>query len=169
MEDLMSDPAGAPIPSRSRLDPEPIPRRDFLGLAALWSAVVTLAFGVLGAMRLPRAAVVPSPSHKFRVTLPQGLGPDEPFIPAGRPIAMFRDAEGVYAVSTVCTHLGCIVKAENGGFDCPCHGSRFASDGSVVKGPAPKTLPWLSVSAVSGDTFVVDESATVPAGKKVAV
>jgi Rieske Fe-S protein len=120
-------------------------------------------------MRLPRAAVVPSPSHKFRVTLPQGLGPDEPFIPAGRPIAMFRDAEGVYAVSTVCTHLGCIVKAENGGFDCPCHGSRFASDGSVVKGPAPKTLPWLSVSAVSGDTFVVDESATVPAGKKVAV
>jgi nitrite reductase/ring-hydroxylating ferredoxin subunit len=169
MEDRMSDPADESIPRRSRLDPEPMPRRDFLGLAALWSAVVTLAFGVLGAMRLPRAAVVPSPSRKFRVTLPQGLGPNQPFIPAGRPIALFRDAEGVYAVSTVCTHLGCIVKAENGGFDCPCHGSRFAADGSVVKGPAPKALPWLSVSAVSADTFVVDESATVPAGKKVAV
>jgi cytochrome b6-f complex iron-sulfur subunit len=82
---------------------------------------------------------------------------------------VFRDGEGVYAVSMVCTHLGCIVKAEGGGFACPCHGSRFALDGSVAKGPAPKALPWLSVSAVSGDTFIVDESATVPAGKKVAV
>ena len=118
-------------------------------------------------MRLPRAAVVPSPSRKFRVTLPQGLAPNEPFIPTGKSVALFRDGEGVYAVSTVCTHLGCIVKAEGGVFDCPCHGSRFALDGSVVKGPAPKALPWLSVSAVSGDTFIVDESATVPAGKKV--
>jgi cytochrome b6-f complex iron-sulfur subunit len=163
----MSDPEGAAIVTRSRLDPEPMPRRDFLGLAAWWSAVATMAFGLLGAMRLPRAAVVPSPSRKFRVTLPQGLGPHDPFLPPGRSVAVFRDPEGVYAVSTVCTHLGCIVKAEAGRFDCPCHGSRFALDGSVIKGPAPKALPWLSVSAVSGDTFVIDESATVPAGKKV--
>jgi cytochrome b6-f complex iron-sulfur subunit len=164
----MSDPAGASIPTRSRLEPEPMPRRDFLGLAALWSAIATLAFGLIGAMRLPRAAVVPSPSRKFRVTLPEGLAPNQPFIPPGRPIAVFRDAEGVYAVSTVCTHLGCIVKAEGGGFGCPCHGSRFALDGSVAKGPAPKALPWLSVSAIGGDTFLIDEGTTVPAGKKVA-
>ena len=80
---------------------------------------------------------------------------------------VFRDADGVYAVSTVCTHLGCIVKAESGGFDCPCHGSRFALDGHVVKGPAPKALPWLAVTPVSADTFSIDMSATVPAGKKV--
>jgi nitrite reductase/ring-hydroxylating ferredoxin subunit len=155
------------IPARSRLDPEPIPRRDFLGLAAAWSALITFAFGMIGAMRLPRAAVVPSASRKFRITLPPGLAPGEPFIPAGRPVAVFRDGEGVYAVSTVCTHLGCIVKAEAGGFGCPCHGSRFALDGAVVKGPAPKALPWLSVSAVGPDTFVIDESANVPQGKKV--
>ena len=165
----MSDQGGGSIPARSRLEPEPIPRRDFLGLAALWSAITTLGFGMLGAMRLPRAAVVPSPSRKFRVTLPQGLGPHQPFIPPGRPIAVFRDGEGVWAVSTVCTHLGCIVKTESAGFECPCHGSRFASDGSVVKGPAPKGLPWLSVSAVGGDTVIIDESTTVAAGKKVVV
>jgi nitrite reductase/ring-hydroxylating ferredoxin subunit len=163
----MSDPVDTSIPQRSRLDPEPVLRRDFLGLAAMWSAVATLAFGMLGALRLPRAAVVPSPSRKFRVTLPQGLAADEPFIPPGRPIAVFRDTDGVYAVSIVCTHLGCIVKAENGGFDCPCHGSRFAFDGTVEKGPAPKALPWLSVSAVGGDTFLIDESVIVPAGPKV--
>lgn len=165
----MSDPVDETIPTRSRLDPEPVPRRDFLGLAAMWSAIVTVGFGLLGAMRLPRAAVVPSASRKFRVTLPEGLAPSEPFIPPGRPVAVFRDTEGVYAVSTVCTHLGCIVKAEGGGFDCPCHGSRFGLDGAVEKGPAPKALPWLSVSAVSGDTFLIDEAATVPAGKKVVV
>lgn len=165
----MSDSGGTSIPQRSRLDAEPVPRRDFLGLAAMWSALVTVGFGLLGAMRLPRAAVVPSPSRKFRLTLPPGLAANEPFVPPGRPIAVFRDADGVYAVSTVCTHLGCIVKAENGGFDCPCHGSRFALDGTVEKGPAPKALPWLSVSAVGGDTFIIDESETVPAGKKVVV
>lgn len=162
----MSDPAGT-LPERSRLAPEVVPRRDFLGLAAMWSAMATLAFGLLGALRLPRAAVVPSASRKFRITLPQGLAAGEPYIPPGRPIAVFRDADGVYAVSTVCTHLGCIVKAESGGFDCPCHGSRFRFDGHVEKGPAPKALPWLSVSAAGGDTFLIDESTTVEAGKKV--
>lgn len=161
------EPDESAVPVRSRLDPEPMPRRDFLGLAAMWSALVTFAFGMLGAMRLPRAAVVPSPSRKFRVTLPPSLEPGEAYIPPGRPVAVFRDADGVYALSTVCTHLGCIVKSEGGGFDCPCHGSRFALDGSVIKGPAPKALPWLSISAAGGDTFVIDGAATVPAGRKV--
>lgn len=165
----MTDHAGRATAGRSRLDPEPVPRRDFLGLAAMWSAIVTLVFGMLGALRLPRAAVVPSASRKFRVTLPQGLAGDEAYVPPGRPIAVFRDAGGVYAVSTVCTHLGCIVRLENGGFDCPCHGSRFSLDGTVEKGPAPKALPWLSVTAVSADTVIIDESETVPLGKKVAV
>ncbi len=165
----MSQPGGRPGPERSRLDSEEMPRRDFLGLAAAWSALATMAFGLLGAMRLPRAAVVPSASRKFRVTLPANLAPGEPFIPPGRPVAIFRDAAGVYALSTTCTHLGCIVKAGTEGFECPCHGSRFGPDGSVVKGPAPKALPWLSVSALTGDTVAIDESSTVPAGKKVVV
>lgn len=165
----MSKPAHTSPPTRSRLDREGMPRRDFLGLAALWSAMAALAFGILGAMRLPRAAVVPSASRKFRVTLPENLVAGEAFVPPGRSIAIFRDADGVYALSTTCTHLGCIVKAESGGFDCPCHGSRFALDGSVLKGPAPKALPWVAVSAVGADTIIVDESKTVPAGKKVVV
>ncbi|MBI3065936.1 MAG: hypothetical protein HYY82_13510, partial [Deltaproteobacteria bacterium] len=39
--------------ARSRLDPEAMPRRDFLGLTAWWSAAAALLFGFLGSMRLP--------------------------------------------------------------------------------------------------------------------
>jgi len=154
--------------SPSRLDAEPVSRRDFLGLAAVWSAASALLMAAVGLLRLPKAAVLPSPSHTFRTRLPESLGAGEAYVPAGRSVALFRDAEGVYAISTVCTHLGCIVKPVGTGFDCPCHGSRFAPDGSVIKGPAPQPLPWLAVR-VGGDTVIVDESKVVPAGTRVAV
>src|SRR3989337_1328478 len=111
---------------RSRLDPEAMPRRDFLGLAAWWSAAAALLFGFLGAMRLPKAAVLPSPSKKFKITLPASVVAGQAYVPAGRSVAMYKDGSQVYAVSTVCTHLGCLVKATESGFDCPCHGSKFA-------------------------------------------
>jgi cytochrome b6-f complex iron-sulfur subunit len=162
MEEPMSI---APL-ARSRLDPEPVPRRDFLGLASIVAAAGTLLFAVLGMLRLPKAAVLSSPSRKFRVSLPDSLPAGEAFVPSGRSVALFRDGEGVYAISTVCTHLGCIVRPGTQGFECPCHGSRFAPDGSVVKGPAPRALPWVKVSG-SGGTYLVDEGASVPAGTKV--
>jgi cytochrome b6-f complex iron-sulfur subunit len=153
-------------PAPSRLDPEPVPRRDFLGLASMWAAASTMVFALGGILRLPKAAVLSSPSRKFRVTLPESLAAGEAFVPPGRSVALFRDAHGVYAISTVCTHLGCIVKATGGAFECPCHGSRFAADGSVVKGPAPAALPWRKVT-VSGATCLVDEDVVVPPGTKV--
>jgi glycine/D-amino acid oxidase-like deaminating enzyme/nitrite reductase/ring-hydroxylating ferredoxin subunit len=61
----------------------------------------------------------------------------------GRKLAAYRDDSGtVTAVSPTCTHLGCQVnwnRAERS-WDCPCHGSRFAPDGSVLEGPAVRRL-----------------------------
>jgi Rieske Fe-S protein len=61
----------------------------------------------------------------------------------GRRMAACRDDEGVVlAVSPACTHLGCYVQwngAERS-WDCPCHGSRFGTDGTVIQGPAVKDL-----------------------------
>jgi len=47
-----------------------------------------------------------------------------------------------YGLNAVCTHLGCVVpwSAPNKKFMCPCHGSQYAPDGSVVRGPAPLPL-----------------------------
>jgi cytochrome b6-f complex iron-sulfur subunit len=158
--------SGASAAARSRLDPEPMPRRDFLGLFATWSAAATFLFALLGILRLPKAAVLPSPSKTFRVTVPESLAPGVPLLPVGRSVAVFRDAEGVYAVSRVCTHLGCLVKEGPDGFLCPCHGSRFRNDGALLKGPAPSALPWLAVESLGGGAFMIDEGKTVPAGTK---
>ncbi len=151
-------------PPSSRLDPEAEPRRDFLGMAAAGLACGTCAFALFGASRLPKAAVLPSASRKFKVTLPEGLLPGVPFFPPGRSVALFRDGARVWAVSTLCTHLGCVVKPGAVGFDCPCHGSQFAPDGKVLRGPAPKALPWFAVKSAGGGAVIVDQGTVVPAG-----
>jgi nitrite reductase/ring-hydroxylating ferredoxin subunit len=151
---------------RSRLEPEPMPRRDWLGLSSMWAMGACLLFGLGGLLRLPKAAVLSSPSKKYRVTLPETLAAGAAFVPPGRSVAVFKDEQGLYAVSTICTHLGCVVKTTAEGFECPCHGSRFAPDGSVRKGPAPQALPWFKVS-VEGESVLIDEGTTVPSGTKV--
>ena len=118
-----------------------MPRRDFLGLAALWTTVVALASAAAGMLRLPKAAVVSSPSKKFKIALPENLAEGQAFVPPGRSVAIYRDGEGIWAISMICTHLGCIVKQNAEGFECPCHGSRFAANGTVTKGPAPRRWP----------------------------
>ncbi|MGH7338316.1 MAG: Rieske 2Fe-2S domain-containing protein, partial [Myxococcota bacterium] len=54
-------------------------------------------------------------------------------------VAVYREADGRFIErSAVCPHLGCIVEwnRTEKTWDCPCHGSRFATDGHVVNGPA---------------------------------
>jgi len=68
----------------------------------------------------------------------------------GEKAAVAKDAQGeVHAVSPVCTHLKCNVHYNNAEqtWDCPCHGSRFAIDGSVVYGPAVNPLEKKEITA----------------------
>lgn len=58
-------------------------------------------------------------------------------------IAVYRDDNGtLHKRSAVCTHMGCIVRWNDGEhtWDCPCHGSRFTPDGAVISGPAESPL-----------------------------
>lgn len=58
---------------------------------------------------------------------------------AGKRLAVYRNEEGeLEALSAVCTHMGCNVhwNSAEKTWDCPCHGSRFSTDGTVIEGPA---------------------------------
>ncbi|HEX8874995.1 MAG TPA: FAD-dependent oxidoreductase [Nitrosospira sp.] len=58
-------------------------------------------------------------------------------------LAAYRDTSGaLFAVSPVCTHMKCKVhwNSVETSWDCPCHGSRFAPDGTVIEGPATEPL-----------------------------
>jgi glycine/D-amino acid oxidase-like deaminating enzyme/nitrite reductase/ring-hydroxylating ferredoxin subunit len=57
--------------------------------------------------------------------------------------AVYADEHGqLHAVSAICTHQGCTVEFNpvEATWDCPCHGSRYATDGSVIQGPAAENL-----------------------------
>lgn len=71
-------------------------------------------------------------------------------------IYIYRDHEGVKAVSATCTHLGCIVETDEDGFTCPCHGSLYDRRGEVISGPAPRRLSWFQVSKAPDGQLMVD-------------
>ncbi len=78
----------------------------------------------------------------------------------GKPAILVRPNEQeVFAISAICTHLGCVVKwKENQGeFVCPCHGGVFDTKGNVKSGPPPGGLPAYPVRIE--DEYVVIEEA----------
>ena len=83
---------------------------------------------------------------------------------------LVADAKGIYAVTAVCTHLGCTVfQGDEGGFECPCHGSEYDREGHVTHGPAQKDLRHLPVrESAPGGPLEVDLKATAMAGDRLA-
>ncbi len=69
------------------------------------------------------------------------------------------DDRGILALSEKCTHLGCIIQAQNDGFICPCHSSSFNKFGEVLSPPATRALDLFAVNIENGIVFVNNQSA----------
>lgn len=145
--------------------PQPMARRDFLGKAATWTCGAALGLAGVGMARLPFPAVITGEAVKIKVGRPDDFALGGTWISSTRAF-MFRDEEGFFAISGICTHLGCIVSQSPSGFDCPCHGSRFGLNGEVKKGPAPSPLPWLEVVMAPDGQLVIDTQKHISAGTK---
>lgn len=99
---------------------------------------------------------------KFKAGSPSdyNIGVDERFKDS-QSVWIVRTAESkIYALSTVCTHLGCTPNWLTGEakFKCPCHGSGFRSTGLHFEGPAPRPLERFSIMIDESGSIVIDKS-----------
>jgi len=139
-------------------------RRDFLstiplaalGIAGLGAAVVTV--------RYISPNVLFEPPAKFRAGNPDDYLANSVNYLREQQVFIVRTAEGFFAVSAVCTHLGCITewKPDDNLIACPCHGSKFDRDGKKLAGPAPRPLPHFAISLAADGELVVDRLNIIP-------
>ena len=126
--------------------------------AAFWSGI-----GVaVGRFFFPRTLYEPSP--RFRAGKPEDYAVGEVstrFLKDQR-VWIVRTHDGLYALSAICTHLGCtpIWHGSEDRFKCPCHGSNFTLDGTNVAGPAPVPLYRAALKVDLNGTLVIDKSRT---------
>ncbi|MBM3954168.1 MAG: ubiquinol-cytochrome c reductase iron-sulfur subunit [Planctomycetes bacterium] len=148
-------------------------RRGFLSLAVgsfmalgFTSLAVTGGLFSLGLARFLFPNVLAEPPSSFKVGFKEGF-------PAGKVETKFVAQYGVwvvnsdvggqqqiYALKTVCTHLGCTpnwLEAEQK-FKCPCHGSGFYKDGVNFEGPAPRPLERYAIKIADDGQLEVDKS-----------
>ena len=140
-------------------------RRSFLAKTSL--ALVT-ATGAVAAVSYLRQFFPKLAGEKRRIALgdPMMFPVDTYTYLEEHKLFVYRDHEGIKAVSAVCTHLGCILEKSSEGFECPCHGSCYNDAGKVVSGPAPRDLDWYRVSRTADGKLVVDPGKAVPATEK---
>lgn len=139
-------------------------RREFLSWFWLgwisFSVVVGLMLTALGRFLFPNV-LFEKPS-KFRAGAPgdYSLGVDERFKDTQSVWLVKTPQNTMYALSTVCTHLGCTPNwlANEQKFKCPCHGSGFRPTGLNYEGPAPRPLERFAITMDETGSIVVDKS-----------
>ena len=116
-----------------------VSRRDFLNeiaggaltIAGIGAAVVTVKYA--------SPNVLFEPPTTFRAGKPEDFNDRVTYFP-DQQVYIVRTDKGMWAMSAVCTHLGCITqwKPDSEQIACPCHGSKFKIAGTVQAGPAPR-------------------------------
>jgi cytochrome b6-f complex iron-sulfur subunit len=132
-----------------------MPRREFFFTGCF--ALVTATVGFMAStFRYLVPNVLYEPSRRFTIGLPDEFPQGTATFLPDRRLFVFNSPDGFYAISAICTHLGCTVRQGGPGFACPCHGSEYDKNGNVVQGPAPKSLAWYAMSLTPRGQLLVD-------------
>ena len=118
-------------------------RRDFLTRLSRWSLALVSAGLLYPLLRFIGFTIKSKPRY-IKVTAPL---PASGFH-AGRDFILFAGHDTPWAISRTCTHLGCRVNfmEDKQIIECPCHQSRFTTEGILISGPAKKNLPTFAVA-----------------------
>ncbi len=139
-------------------------RRHFLELVGMGAVGIAAAGSIALSAKYLSPNVVLEPPTQFKVGRPEDFSPGSVTLDKEQKVFIVRAKEGnFYALSAVCTHLGCIAnwKPQEGIIACPCHGSKFSKEGTVIAGPAPKGLQRFALSLDDRGQLVVDKSVIV--------
>jgi cytochrome b6-f complex iron-sulfur subunit len=144
-------------------------RRKFV-LAAGNGAIAIAALGSIGVtLDFLAPKVLLELPKRFVIGMLATMQPNSVTFDAEHRLIVFRDKQGYfYALSAVCTHLGCIVEWKETGIPghpegviaCPCHGSIFNKTGDVIRGPAPRSLDRFKLY-LEDNKVIVDMEETV--------
>ncbi len=145
-------------------DKAAVSRRDFLGLASAGAIILSSLVALAGMLRIPKPNVIYEESQKFKIGKPENFPVGSVKKLDDKKVFIFATNDGIHALSSVCTHLGCLVYTTEWGFQCPCHGSQYNQNGKVIAGPAPRNLAWLDISQSLDGTLVVDAAKEVKPG-----
>lgn len=158
-------PAAIPAaPSPAQPVVAPTTRRGFFKwLAGGWAAF-TAGVGMMNILTLrflyPNVLFIPPTNVKVGLPEEFQVGQVDVRFKDKYGFWIIRTEEGFYAVSTVCTHLGCQpnwLEAEQK-FKCPCHGSGFYMSGINFEGPAPRPLERYRIVLADDGQILVDKS-----------
>jgi cytochrome b6-f complex iron-sulfur subunit len=149
-------------------DKQPIPpvdneRRRVLRMLGKGSVVAAFAAQFGAAARAFFPNVLYEPPARFKLKRPDEYPPGFTFDASHR-LFVVSEHDAFHVISAVCPHLGCTVQWRETEFDCPCHGSRFRPDGSVLSGPAPRGLSWLDTGISPDGSLEVDSAVDVASG-----
>jgi cytochrome b6-f complex iron-sulfur subunit len=134
-----------------------------IGFSAL---ALTNLLWLLGLARFMFPNILTEPPTRFKVGFPDELAPGQvetkykaqfgAWIVRGE----YDGVPQVFALQSVCTHLGCTPNWLEGEqkFKCPCHGSGFYKDGINFEGPAPRPLERFAIRLADDGQLEVDKS-----------
>jgi cytochrome b6-f complex iron-sulfur subunit len=141
-----------------------ISRGKFISVLSLgWVAFIAGLggfFTALGRMFFPNVSFEPPQEFKIGYASDFEVGKVDLRFKKQYNVWVVRDKNGIYALSTVCTHLGCTpnwLEAEKK-FKCPCHGSGFRSSGINFEGPAPRPLERFRIFLAGDGQIIVDKN-----------
>lgn len=141
-------------------------RRRFFQVTGVAACAVAAGGATALSVDFLHPRVLFEPPTRFRLGLPESVNVGDVITNEEFKSYVIRGRDGFHAMSKVCTHLGCMTRYQPDEkiIACPCHGSRFALDGEVITGPAPRPLPWYEIGLSKDGQIEVDIASIIAQG-----